>query len=211
MARGEVIRSQVDKLQAGRSTLQKRHAEAQGVVNAGRRNLAQHNSVLSPTELSNRIEGRRLASERAVTDPNAWKREENLATVGFRRDAASGALVRDRAGAPMTAGRLQALERRSSAEIAKGITGGPATRDLQTVRREVRGQMETSRGLLGGVPVSRPQSRGAGDPTLKDAERDGAQQVLREHNYQARLDRRAAERRGELRRQRYVRRHIYRG
>jgi hypothetical protein len=210
-ARGEVIRAQVDKLQAGRSTLQKRHAEAQGVVNAGRRNLAQHNSVLSPTELSNRIEGRRLASERAVADPNAWKREENLASVGFRRDAATGALVRDRAGAPMTAGRLQALERRSTSEIARGVTAGPATRDLQTVRREVRGQMDTSRGLLGGVPASRPQNRGAPDPTLKDTERDGAQHVLRDHNYQAQLDRRAAERRGELRRQRYVRRHIYRG
>jgi hypothetical protein len=210
-ARGEIIRAQVDKLQAGRSTLQKRHAEAQGVVNAGRRNLAQHNSVLSPSELSNRIEGRRLASERAAADPNAWKRQENLATVGFRRDATTGALARDRAGAPMTAGRLQALERRSTAEIARGVTGGPATHDLQTVRREVRGQMEISRDLLGGVPASRPQNRGAPDPKLKDTERDGAQQVLRDHNYQAQLDRRAAERRGQLRHQRYVRRHIYRG
>jgi hypothetical protein len=210
-ARGEVIRAQVDKLQAGRSTLQKGHAEAQGVVNSGRRNLAQHNSVLSPTDLSNRVEGRRLAAERATGDPNAWKREENLATVGFRRDAATGALVRDRAGAPLTAGRLQALERRSTAEIARGVTAGPATRDLQTVRREVRGQMETSRGLLGGVPVSRGQNRGASEPALKDTDRDGAQQVLRDHNYQAQLDKRAAERRGELRRQRYVRRHIYRG
>ncbi len=49
-ARGGVIRAQIDKLQAGRSTLQKRHAQAQGIVNTGQRNLAQHNSVLSPAE-----------------------------------------------------------------------------------------------------------------------------------------------------------------
>jgi hypothetical protein len=210
-ARGGVIREQIDKLQAGRSTLQKRHAQAQGIVNTGQRNLAQHNSVLSPAELSNRLEGRRLASERAAADPDAWKREENLATVGFRRDPATGALIRDRAGAPMTAGRLQALERRSTTELTRGITGGPATRDLRTVRREVRSQMAISRGLLGGVPDRRRQTRQASDPALKDTERDGAQQVLRDHNYQARLDQRAAERRGELRRARYVRHHIYRG
>ena len=210
-ARGEVIRAQVDRLQAGRSTLQKRHAEAQGTVNTGRRNLAQHNSVLSPAELSSRIDGRRLAADRAAGDPNAWKHQENLSTVGFRRDAATGTLIRDRAGTPMTAGRLQALEQRSTAEIGKGTSNGPATRDLQTVRREVRGQMEISRGLLGGVPTRSPLNRGAVDPTLKDAAREGAQQVLRDHNYQARLDRRAAERRDELRHQRYVRRHIYRG
>lgn len=210
-ARGEVIRAQVDRLQAGRSTLQKRHAEAQGVLNTGRRNLAQHNSVLSPAELSNRIDGRRLAAERAAGDPNAWKRQENLGAVGFRRDAATGALIRDRAGAPMSAGRLQALERRSTAEIGQGASNGPATRDLQTVRGEVRGQMEISRGLLGGVPTRSPLNRGAPDPALKDDRREGAQQVLRDHNYQAQLDHRAAERRDELRHQRYVRRHIYRG
>ena len=210
-ARGDVIRAQIDRLQAGRSTLQKRHSEAQGVVNAGRGNLAQHNSVLSPAELSNRIDARRLASERAVGDPNAWKRQENLSTVGFRRDAATGALVRDRAGAPMTQGRLQALEQRSTAEISKGTSNGPATRDLQSVRREVRGQMEISRGLLGGVPTRSPAGRGAPDPALKDAGREGAQQVLRDHNYQTQLDHRAAERRVELRHQRYVRRNIYRG
>ncbi len=210
-ARGEIIRAQVDRLQAGRSTLQKRHAEAQGVVNAGRRNVEQHNSVLSPAELSNRIEGRRLASERAATDPNAWRRAENLATVGFRRDATTGALIRDRSGTPVTAGRLQALERRSAAEIGQGISNGPATRDLQTVRREVRGQMEIARGLLGGVPTRSPLNRANADPTLNDTGRESAQQVLRNHNHQVQLDRRAAERRGELRHQRYVRRHIYRG
>ena len=210
-ARGEVIRGQIDRLQAGRGTLQKRHAEAQGTVNTGRRNLAQHNSVLSPAELSNRIDGRRLASERAAGDPNAWKRQENLGTVGFRRDAAAGALISDRAGTPMTAGRLQALEQRSTAEIGKGTGNGPATRDLQIVRREVRGQMEISRGLLGGVPTRSPLNRGAADPALKDDGREGAQQVLRDHNYQTQLDHRAAERRDELRHQRYVRRHIYRG
>jgi hypothetical protein len=210
-ARGEVIRAQVDRLQAGRSTLQKRHADVQGVLNTGRRNLAQHNSVLSPAELSNRIDGRRLASERAVGDPNAWKHQENLAIVGFRRDANTGALIRDRAGAPMTQGRLQALERRSTTEIGKGTSNGPATRDLQTVRREVRGQMEISRGLLGGVPTRSPLNRGAADPPLKDAGREDAQQVLRNHHYQTQLDRRATERRDELRHQRYVRRNIYRG
>lgn len=210
-ARGEVIRAQVDRLQAGRSTLQKRHAEAQGVVNTGRRNLAQHNSVLSPAELSNRIDGRRLAAERAVGESDAWKRHEHLSSVGFRRDAATGALVRDRAGTSMTQGRLQALEQRSSAEINKGISNGPATRDLQTVRREVRGQMETARGLLGGVPTRGSAARGAPEPPLKDAGREGAQQVLRDHHHQVQLDRRATERRDELRQQRYVRRHIYRG
>jgi len=210
-ARGEVIRGQVDRLQAGRSTLQKRHAEAQGAVSTGRGNLAQHNSMLSPAELSNRIEGRRLASERAVGDPNAWKRQENLSTVGFRRDAATGALTRDRTGSPMSTGRLQALEQGSTAEISKGMSNGPATRDLQTVRREVRGQMEISRGLLGGVPTRSPLNRAAADPTLKDTGRESAQQVLRDHNYQNQLDRRATERRDELRHQRYVRRQIYRG
>ncbi len=210
-ARGEVIRGQVDRLQAGRSTLQKRHAEAQGILNTGRRNLAQHNSVLSPADLANRIDGRRLASERAIGDPNAWKRGENLASVGFRRDPATGALVRDRTGTPMTQGRLHALEQRSTAEIGRGMTNGPATRDLQSVRREVRGQMEISRGLLGGVPTRSPLNRGAADLSLKDAGREDAQQVLRDHNYQPQLDRRAAERRDELRQQRYVRRNIYRG
>jgi hypothetical protein len=210
-ARGEVIRAHIDRLQAGRSTLQKRHADVQGVLNTGRRNLAQHNSVLSPAELSNRIDGRRLAAERATGDPNAWKRQENLSTVGFRRDAATGALIRDRAGAPMTQGRLQALEQRSTAEIGKGVANGPATRDLQTVRREVRGQIEISRGLLGGVPTRSPLNRGPAEPALKDDGREGAQQVLRDHNYQTQLDDRAAERRDELRQQRYVRRHIYRG
>jgi hypothetical protein len=210
-ARGEVIRAQVDKLQAGRSTLQKRHAEAQGTVNTGRRNLAQHNSVLSPAELANRVDGRRLAAERAAGDPDAWKRQENLGTVGFRRDASTGALIRDRAGTPMTAGRLQALEQRSTAEIGKGTSNGPATRDLQTVRREVRGQMEISRGLLGGVPTRSPLNRGPADTALEDDGREGAQQVLRDHNYQAQLDHRATQRRNELRHQRYVRRHIYRG
>jgi hypothetical protein len=210
-ARGEVIRAQVDKLQAGRSTLQKRHTEAQGTVNTGRRNLTQHNSVLSPAELANRVDGRRLAAERAAGDPDAWKRQENLGTIGFRRDAATGALIRDRAGTPMTAGRLQALEQRSTAEIGKGTSNGPATRDLQTVRREVRGQMEISRGLLGGVPTRSPLNRGTAAPALEDDEREGAQQVLRDHNYQAQLDHRAAQRRNDLRHQRYVRRHIYRG
>jgi hypothetical protein len=210
-ARGEVIRAQVDKLQAGRSTLQKRHAEAQETVNTGRRNLTQHNSVLSPAELASRVDGRRLAAERAAGDPDAWKRPENLGTVGFRRDAATGALIRDSAGTPMTAGRLQALEQRSIAEIGKGSSNGPATRDLQTVRREVRGQMEISRGLLGGVPTRNPLNRGPADTALEDDGREGAQQVLRDHNYQAQLDHRAAQRRNELRHQRYVRRHIYRG
>jgi hypothetical protein len=131
--------------------------------------------------------------------------------VGFRRDAATGALIRDRAGAPMTQGRLQALEQRSTAEIGKGVANGPATRDLQTVRREVRGQIEISRGLLGGVPTRSPLNRGPAEPALKDDGREGAQQVLRDHNYQTQLDDRAAERRDELRQQRYVRRHIYRG
>jgi hypothetical protein len=210
-ARGEVIRGQIDRLQAGRSTLQKRHAEAQGVVNSGRRNLAQHNNVLSPAELSHRIDARRLATERAAANPDTWRHQENLSTVGFRRDAASGALIRDRAGAAMNVGRLQALEQRSLAEIGKGVTNGPATRDLRTVRREVRSQMEISRGLLGGVPVRGPLNRATTDPVLKDAGRESAQQVLGDHHYQARLDRRAAERRDELRHQRYVRRHIYRG
>jgi hypothetical protein len=210
-ARGEVIRAQVDRLQAGRSTLQKRHAEAQGVLTTGHRNLAQHNSVLSPADLSNRIEGRRLAAERAAGDPDAWKRQENLSTVGFARDAATGALIRDRAGTPLSAGRLQALERRSTVEISKGTSNGPATRDLQTVRREVRGQIEISRGLLGGIPTRSPTGRGPADTALKDTGRESAQQVLRDHNHQTQLDQRAAERRGELRQQRYVRRHIYRG
>jgi hypothetical protein len=35
--------------------------------------------------------------------------------------------------------------------------------------------------------------------------------VLRDHHYQTQLDRRATERRDELRHQRYVRRNIYRG
>jgi hypothetical protein len=210
-ARGEVIRAQVDRLQAGRSTLQKRYSEAQGALNTGRRNLAQHNSVLSPAELANRIDGRRLATERAADDANAWKRQENLSTVGFRRDAATKALVPDRTGTPMTAGRLQALERRSTAEIGKGMSDGPATRDLQTVRREVRGQMQISRGLLGGVPTRSPLNRGVATEPLKDDGREGARQVLHDHNHQTQLDHRAAERRGELRHQRYVRRHIYRG
>lgn len=209
--RGDVIRGQIDRLQAGRSTLQKRHVDAQRVVNTGHGNLAQHKSVLSPTELANRIEGRRLATERASGDPNAWRHQENLSTVGFRRDATTGALVRDHTRAPLTVGRLQALEQRSRAEISKGTTNGPATRDLQTVRREVRGQMDRSRGLLGGVPKRNPAGRGTPDPALKDDGREGAQQVLRDHHYQTQLDHRAAERRDELRQQRYVRRHIYRG
>jgi len=209
--RGDVIRGQIDRLQAGRSTLQKRQADAQRVVNTGHGNLAQHKSVLSPTELANRIEGRRLATERASGDPNAWRHQENLSTVGFRRDATTGALVRDHTRAPLTVGRLQALEQRSRAEISKGTTNGPATRDLQTVRREVRGQMDRSRGLLGGIPKRNPAGRGTPDPALKDDGREGAQQVLRDHHYQTQLDHRAAERRDELRQQRYVRRHIYRG
>jgi hypothetical protein len=188
--RGEAMAAKLSKLESGKRVLQARHAQAQDVVRHGERNLREHGQVLSPTEVSSRVEARRNSLTSNSGDPNAWKRAENLELASGRR---------------LTPQRLKGLEQ--EAKHKNPQKAAAARLELDSTRRQVTARMETSERLLQGVPSRNQFDKKRAPGSSATAE----QEISRRPHGRAELDRLADTRVHEMKRQRYLRRrHVYR-
>jgi hypothetical protein len=185
--RGEVMAKRLAKLESGKSVLEERHTAAQDLVSRGERNLREHGQVLSPTDVTNRIEARRSRVTANATDPNAWKRPENLALAAKHT----------------TPERIQSLERKAQ----KPAQHPHAREELNTTRQQVKARMEASERLLQGIPGRKQFDKRPEPQSPATAER----QISRRPSGSAELDSLASTRVRELKHQRYVRRHVFRG
>jgi hypothetical protein len=184
--RGEVMAKRLAKLESGKSVLEERHTAARDLVGRGERNLREHGQVLSPTDVTNRIEARRSGLTANATDPNAWKRPENLALAAKHT----------------TPERIQSLERK-----AQNPAKHPQAREeLNSTRQQVKARMEASERLLQGIPGRKQFDKRPEPQSPATAE----QQISRQPHRRAELDRIANTRVRELKHRRYVQRHVFR-
>jgi hypothetical protein len=174
LLRGRRIADQVSRLQQGRNVLKDHHSDASSLVQRGERNLREHGQLLSPSEVQNRVEGRRANLAETKSDPHAWKRPENLALA-------------DGGGKLMTPDRLGQLEKRAPSDPA-------ARRELEVTKNQVSERMQASERLLTGVPIRNRFDRNV--PASNPAQ---AASVLHDRGKRSELDAEANRRRGELR------------
>jgi phytoene/squalene synthetase len=169
--------------------LKQRHAQAQSVVDHGERNLHSHGQVLSPEEVANRVESRRAGVAHNKSEPDAWKRAENLELASGRH---------------MTPQRLKSLE--ANAKGPNRVTAAAASAQLESTKRQVTARMQTSERLLEGVPTRNQFNRkvAANAPQVASEELRGA-------GKKDNLSERARMRQRELKHQRYTRKRLYRG
>lgn len=173
LRRGHDMADAASNLEQVRQGLHSEHSEAKARVTHGEKNLHAHGQILSPDELSHRIEARRGSLARNKDDPEAWKRAENLELAS---------------GKHLTPDAIERLESRSQqGDRQAGI-------ELASLRTEISGRMRSTERLLAGVPT--PSQSGRRIPA-SDTER--AASALRDRGKRDALDAAAERRRSELR------------
>lgn len=187
LLRGGRMAKEVAKLEGGRNRLQERRNQTQRLVDQGESNLRQHGQLLTPGEIADRVEARRAGLASMRSNPNAWKRPENL----------------ELAGKHTTPQQLRALE--ANAQSTNTATSNKAKTQLKSIENEVTARMRTSERLLEGVPNGNRFDRNVAPSAPKTAAKE-----LRSHGMKNDLRERARQRRRELKHQRYTRKRLYR-